>query len=331
MAGKQANRGKQITARAWANIALIKYWGKQGPGNAPATPSISLALDKLATTTSVTAINRRQDVVLIDGRSTAGQARRRVLDFVDLWREHGLLAGRFRIESHNDFPTAAGLASSASAFAALTKALAGHCEQAIGPARLSRWARLGSGSAARSITGGLSALGAGRDPAARLLAPAAEVPWGMVVAVVEAPAKEVSSRAGMELSRRTSPFYRAWVLTDRYHYRELAGALKAWDLAKTGELMEENMLAMHACMLTTQPALIYWSPATLAVLAALREWRKQGLAAWATIDAGPHVALLCHRRDLKKVAGKLKALAAAGAGIRQVIPCRPADAARVIS
>ncbi|MBN2082732.1 diphosphomevalonate decarboxylase [bacterium] len=331
MAGKQANHGKQVTARAWANIALCKYWGKLGPDNAPATPSLSLALDGLATTTSVTAINRQQDVVLLDGQPAAGAARRRVLEFVDRWRTYTLVSGHFRIESHNDFPTAAGLASSASAYAALTVALAGHAVAELPTGALSRLARMGSGSAARSITGGLSALGAGRDPAAQLLAPAGEVPWGMVVAVVEAPAKEISSREGMELSRRTSPFYRAWVLTDRYHYRELAGALKSWDLAKTGELMEENMLAMHACMLTTQPALIYWSPATLAVLHALREWRRKGLNAWATIDAGAHVALLCDQRDLNKVAGKLKALAEAGAGIRQVIPCRPAGGAMVIS
>lgn len=320
----------KVTARAYANIALCKYWGKCGTGNAPATPSIGLALDALFTETIVSR-RARGDQVQLNNKPVLGQRRARILDYLQLWRDRGLLQGNFRIESRNSFPTAAGLASSASGFAALATALYRMTGQQTCMRGLTRLARQGSGSAARSIYGGLTALAATADPAAQWLAPADDVPWGMVIAVVKAPAKEIGSRAGMEQSRLTSPYYEQWLKTCRSDYRKMRGALKTWDLTTTGELMEANMLAMHACMLTTRPPLVYWSAATLSIFDAVKQWRRKGLQAYATTDAGAHVALLCRREDLAAVAKQVRTLTRQGVGVADVIKANPGESATVIS
>jgi len=324
-------RLNQVTAQACANIALCKYWGKRGPGNAPATPSISLALAELVTTTTVSRIGGNRDQLLLNSRRATGTTHERLVEYLDLWRRRELLSGCFRIESRNSFPTAAGLASSAGGYAALALALSAFSRSRLAPAEISRLARRGSGSSARSIPGGLAALATGEDPAARCLADAADVSWGMVVALVEAREKQVSSREGMELSRRTSKFFEEWTRVGRQQYREMRRALRSWDLARVGELMEENTLAMHACMLTTQPPLLYWRPATLELLQQARDWRQAGLQVYATTDAGANVALLCQRSDLACVAQRLKRMKSAGAAIADVIASQPGGPARIIA
>jgi len=327
---KQTGRVKRVTARAYANIALCKYWGKQpGGDNAPATPSLSLALDKLATTTTVTR-RGRGDCVVINGRKASRAARDRITGFIDLWRGRGLVHGHFNVESNNEYPTAGGLASSAGGFATLAVALNGFCAKPLSTAALSRIARRGSGSAARSITGGLSVLPTGADPAARLLMPAQDISWRMVLAVMDAPPKSVSSREGMELSRVTSPYYEAWLKQAAADYRRMCKLIPGLDLAKAGPLAEANMLAMHACIQATRQAPLYWTPATVAVLDQLRRWRRGGLCAWATIDAGPHVAVLCDVKDAKSVAGRLRRLTRSTAGIDRVVLCQPAGPAEIL-
>jgi len=320
----------QITAQACANIALCKYWGKQGPGNAPATPSISLALAELAATTTVTRVEDSRDRLVLNGRRATGVTRDRLLEYLAVWRQRGIISGCFRLEARNSFPTAAGLASSAAGYAALALALSGFAKSRLTRAELSRLARWGSGSSARSIPGGLAALATGKDPAARRLAEAGEVPWGMVVALVDAQAKQVSSREGMELSRRTSRFFEEWTRIGQQHYREMRRALRSWDLARVGELMEENTLAMHACMLTTRPPLFYWRAATVELMQQARSWRQTGLQVYATTDAGANVALLCKRSDLARVAQRLKRLKSAGAAIADVIASEPGGPARIV-
>lgn len=317
---------KQATARAFANIALCKYWGKRGNDNGPDTPSISLALQRLETTTTVRLRSSGRDVIKLNGKRPSRAVRQRLVEYLDRWREAGLLASGVRIESGNRFPTAAGLASSASGYAALATALAAVSSNGLSEDEISRWARRGSGSAARSVTGGMSELDAGSNPAAQLITPARDVPWGMVLAIVDAPAKQVSSREGMRLSQDTSPYYRKWVLTDRFHYRQIYRAIQRWDLTAAGGAVEANALAMHACMLATSPPLLYWAPGTLALLQAVRHWRKSGLEVYATIDAGPHVALLCALADLQRVAARARRVA----GVVQALPSMPGGAAAII-
>jgi diphosphomevalonate decarboxylase len=332
MRGNMQRHGlNQVSAQACANIALCKYWGKQGHGNAPATPSIGLALAELTTTTTVTRIKGKQDQVLIDGRPAGAEASKRVRDYLKLWRGRGLIEGCCRVESSNSFPTAAGLASSAAGYAALACALSAWSNVRLSPAQLSRLARLGSGSSARSIPGGLTALASGDDPAARLLAKAEAVPWGMVIAVIDSGKKAIGSRAGMELSRRTSPYYAQWVQKAQQHYRQMRRALRNWDLTRVGELMEENTLAMHACMLAAHPPLLYWRGATAELWQQVGRWRKAGLQVYATTDAGANVAVLCGRSDLRRVAQRVRNWAAAGGESGTVIAGEPGGPAHLIS
>ncbi len=316
----------RVRAAACANIALTKYWGKAGPGNAPATPSISLALSALRTETVVERVRGGRDRVILDGRPADRGTRTRVGAYLDLWREQGLLRGNFRVDSRNLFPTAAGLASSASGYAALAAALSAFSPRRIGRIELSRLARLGSGSAARSVPGGLARLPAGPDPAARRLLPPAAVPFGMVVALAATGEKETGSREGMLASARSSPYYRAWLRQARRDDREMRAALAAGDLPRIGALAEGNMAAMHAVMLATRPALLYWNEVTIRLLGAVRGWRRRGLAAWATVDAGPHVVLLCAREDLPRAARRARRVP----GVRGVIESLPGGAAEVI-
>jgi diphosphomevalonate decarboxylase len=328
---------KRAVAQAQANIALIKYWGKRGPGNSPATPSIGLCLEALTTTTCIERSNAKHDSVKLDGKAARGAALQRVVEYLDIWRGEGLIEGRFRIDSSNNFPTAAGLASSSSGFAALAKGLSAFSKQHLSVGPLSRLARLGSGSAARSIPGGIACLPTGIDPSASLLVKPAQVGLAMAVCIVDAAQKEVSSREGMARTQKTSPFSLFWGLggvTDYEITRTLlknylaAGAVE-WPvqpLQALGEVMEDNCCAMHACMLAAHPPLIYWAPGTLAVIQAVRKWRASKLQVFFTIDAGPHVALLCRACDLRRVAQR----AAQIPGVMQVIPSLPGGSARII-
>lgn len=320
---------RTVRAQAYANIALVKYWGKrEGGRNVPATPSLSLALDGLLTETEVSARDGAEDSLTINDEPVSGVGGEKLLRYLDLWREEGLLSGAVEIVSRNSFPTAAGLASSASGFAALATALDELTGAGLNREELSRMARRGSASAARSIAGGLAELPLGDDPAAALLMPPEEIPWGMVVAVVKAPkGKETGSTGGMELSRRTSPLYGAWLETAQQDFEELRRVALALDLERVGEIAEADMYAMHAVVYSSRPALQYWSETTLTLLREIRSWRKRGLAVWATVDAGPHVAFLTDIDQLESVA----TLVSEVPGVVEALPCRPAPGAEVIS
>jgi diphosphomevalonate decarboxylase len=242
------------------------------------------------------------------------------------------------VESSNNFPTAAGLASSASGYAALACALSGFAPEVLSTQELSRWARRGSGSAARSIPGGISAMPVGSDSAASLAVAHQATPLAMAVCIVDAPPKDVSSRDGMSRSAATSPYYDAWLGQALADYDSMIETLwrsadepdtdadkLLWEL---GTVMERNCLAMHAVMQTTVPSLLYWAPGTLAVLHAVRHWREDGgPPAYFTIDAGPHVELLCLQTDLAEVAR----YAAQLPGVQRVVASMPGGPAAIIS
>ncbi len=299
------------TAKACANIALIKYWGKQdAESNSPATPSLSLSLDGLTTTTTVKRIDgdtrKILDTFLINDETVSDSVAKRLTAYLDLWRDRGLIEGRFSVESHNSFPTGAGLASSASGFAALAMALSALATKQLNRRQISRLARRGSGSAARSIPGGIAAMPATSDPGATCLIPAEEVPWGMVVAEVKSTPKSVGSTEGMNLSRDTSPYYSQWLATAKRDYQAMKIAIQERDFTAIGTLAEANSHAMHACMVATRPALIYWNDLTLRLLHEMTKWRSGGLETYATIDAGPHVCFFSKRADLDQLLDLVK-------------------------
>ena len=303
----------QVKARACANIALVKYWGKRDARlNLPAAGSLSLTLAALVTETSVDFDPAlAADELVLDGTP---QPPGRVGAFLDLVRAAGGIATRARVVTDNRFPTASGLASSASGFAALALAATRAAGLSLPPRELSILARRGSGSAARSIFGGFvhmhaGALADGSDSFAHPVDSPLAQTVRMVIAIVGGGApKQHGSRDAMEHVADTSPLYASWLRLVPKDLAAAEAALVAADLQALGEIAEANALAMHATALAARPAIVYWQPATLAVLAAVRELRARGTAAWATMDAGPHVKVLTSAGDADAIAKALAAI-----------------------
>ncbi|MBD3234037.1 MAG: diphosphomevalonate decarboxylase [candidate division Zixibacteria bacterium] len=320
---------RRVIARAYSNIALVKYWGKrETAGNIPATPSISLALNKLTTETAITRTEESCDRFILNDVETSGDVNYRLVRYLDLWRERGLVTGSYLVESKNGFPTASGLASSASGFAALAKALSGFSERKLSNRELSRLARQGSGSAARSITGGLSAFPLSKDPAAKLLKTPQDVPWSMIVLLAHSEEKDTPSSFGMHHCAETSPYYSSWVKQAREDYGKMLSAIKEDDFAAIGGIMEENALAMHCCMMASRPPLLYWNESTFRIIRAIRTIREmKGIQAYFTVDAGSNVIVLCKQGDSKEVIKNILHQI----GELRYISCKPAGGAEIIS
>jgi diphosphomevalonate decarboxylase len=320
------------TAVAHANIALAKYWGKRDEALAlPATSSLSLTLDAFHATTTVTLDPAAaEDAGTLDGRPMSDGELTRVRRFLDLVRTLAGSAVHARVTSVSTVPTGAGLASSASGFAALAGAAAAAYGLDLDPRALSRLARRGSGSAARSVFGGLVVWHAGTDDATSFAEP---VPGGeaggpldpaMAVVVLDAGPKSVSSREAMRRTVATSPFFPAWTESTEQDVALMLDAVRAADLPALGALAESNALRMHATMLGARPPVRYWTAHTVGVLDQVQALRADGLPCWATIDAGPNVKVLCAGHDLPAVAEALSE-----GGSRRVVTARPGPDLRV--
>lgn len=310
--------GEPRTARACANIALVKYWGKRDAAlNLPAAGSLSLTLDAL---TTVTTVRFDRELAADAMRLNGADAPAPVLARTSAWLDHvRALAGteaRATVDTVNHFPTASGLASSASGFAALAVAAGAAAGLALDDVARSRLARLGSGSAARSIYGGLVRMHAGTAAdghdaiALPIGAPSGFVAaLRMVIAEVGGGApKTHGSRDAMEHCALTSPLYAGWLASVPGDLRAAEDAIAHADLTALGEITEASALAMHAAAIASRPTILYWQPATLAALAAVRGLRAAGRAAWGTMDAGPHVKVLTRDADADQVAATLRAV-----------------------
>ena len=288
------------TAVAHPNIALIKYWGKADAElNVPAVPSISITLDALATTTSVSFDARLEtDSISLNGLELDADSKQaqRIRDCLDQLRVLAATTCCARVESHNDFPTGAGLASSASGFAALVVAAAAALELELSAADASRLARAASASAARSLYGGFAELPAGQpgeDVAARAIAGVEHWPLEVVIAICAEGPKTTGSTQGMLDSAATSPFYSAWLDTATADADAARAAIMGHDFPALAAVAESSCLKMHAVMHTTRPALIYWNAATVATLERIRSLQQAGMDVFFTMDAGPQVKAVC--------------------------------------
>lgn len=301
----------RATAVAHPNVALIKYWGKRddGEANLPAVDSLSITLGAMQSRSSVAFDPAFSDDELwLNGRRAPGE-QARLTACLDALRNLAGVDWRARVESQNDFPTGAGLASSASGYAALTVAAAAALGIPAGEPRLVDIARIGSGSAPRSLYGGFVRLEQrGEQTRCRSLLAAADWPLQVVVAVTTEAPKATSSRDGMRLSRDSSPYYPAWLETQPADLAAAEAAVAARDFPALAELAEHNCLKMHAVMLTTRPPLLYWSPATLACLQAIQQWRREGLPVFFTVDAGPQVKAVCEPAAAAEVEQGLAAI-----------------------
>jgi diphosphomevalonate decarboxylase len=323
-------------AEAQTNIALIKYWGKSDDTfNLPAVPSLSLTLSGLSTRTEVQLEpGRAQDALWLNEQevhSGEGVPLARVSRHLD--RVLGADRPRALVRSRNNFPTAAGLASSASAFAALTVAAAAAGGLRVDPVRLAILARQGSGSAARSIFGGLVVLGVGTPgqedsaQATPLLGPEAWPELRLVLGIVSEEPKDTPSTQGMNLTARTSPYYGPWLASAPAELQAALSAVRGRDLEGLGTAAERSALRMHASALAADPGVVYLRGATIEGLHALRALRREGVPAWFTCDAGPHPKALTDAESAERVAAALCAVP----GVRRTLIAAPGGPARVLS
>ncbi|MFA5667637.1 MAG: diphosphomevalonate decarboxylase [Balneolaceae bacterium] len=315
------------TAVAHANIALVKYWGKRTEAlNLPAVGSISLTLDALKTETTVSFDGALQkDSLVLNGKPASEASLKRVSDFLN--HIGGINRSSASIVSTNNFPTAAGLASSASGFAALALSATSALNLDLEDVELSKLARIGSGSAARSIYGGFVEMKCGNtddgngDYAISLFE---QDYWDvrMLIAITSSDEKTIGSTEGMNRTANTSPFYSAWVQSQAADLDEMRLALKAKDFQKVGELTEHSCFKMHGLALSARPPLLYWNAATTETYQIIKELRTSGIPAYVTMDAGPQVKIFCLPEAQLPIRQALKTVK----GIKSILECRPGPA-----
>jgi diphosphomevalonate decarboxylase len=322
----------KTTVSAPANIAFIKYWGARDLDRAiPMNTSISMTLEHCVTQCTVETLDHggEDEVWLAEPDGGFGtpdpEFARRMRDQLDRVRQWAGRKEPVRVATRNSFPTAGGLASSASGFAALTLAAVAAFGKKASQRDLSLLARRsGSGSACRSVFGGFvewpvtTANGSDDESYARQIADAEHWDLRNVIAVVEIGPKTVSSIEGHKLAT-TSPYYTQRLELIPGRVEKVRKAIRERDLDALGPLIEEEAIDLHLITMTSHPPIFYWSPGSLAVLRAVRELRQEGLAAWATMDAGANIHVICDADSEDDVAERLEDLPAVGFVIRDGI------------
>jgi diphosphomevalonate decarboxylase len=319
------------TAIAHPNIAFIKYWGNHDEVlRLPLNGSISMNLDGLETRTQVSWNGTEKDTVIINGNSIPHDMKTysRVTTFLDLVRGISNLSARATVTSENNFPDGVGIASSASAFAALALAATSAAGMEIDPISLSRLARRGSGSACRSVPGGfVEWFPGGSDIESYAVSIAPPEHWDLVdcIIIISQQHKLTGSTEGHALAK-TSPLQTSRVSDCPRRLSICREAIQNRDFSSFANIVEEDSNLMHAVMMTSHPALFYWDPVTLAVMKTIHQARLNGLAACYTIDAGPNVHIICENSTSKEVldlAGKIP-------GIREARVTKVGGPARVL-
>ncbi|MBI3413063.1 MAG: diphosphomevalonate decarboxylase [Candidatus Aenigmarchaeota archaeon] len=322
----------KATAVANANIALVKYWGKRNDELIlPANSSISMTCGGLMTTTTVEFSEKfEEDSVTINDEELAAE-KDAVVAFLDLVRQQAKTRLKAKVVSSSNFPMAAGLASSASGFAALALAASEAAGLKLNEKELSILARRGSGSASRSVAEGFvewhkGNRNDGSDSFAESVVKADYWPeFRMITTIVAETKKKISSRAGMSQTVKTSPYYEGWLNTVDADLTTVRNGIKERDFSATGSCAQQNCLKMHATMITTKPSIVYWQPATMEIIHSVLSWREEGSECYFTIDAGPNVKVMCLDKNEKELRKRLEMLE----GVKKTITCRPGDGARL--
>ena len=318
------------TAEAHPNIAFIKYWGnRDNKLRLPMNGSLSMNLDGLTTRTTVSfQPSLPFDELVINGHEVAGAGLQRVSQILDLIRGMGNIKNRAEVLTENNFPSGAGIASSASAFAALALAGSKAAGLDLNERELSRLARRGSGSASRSIPGGFVEWQAGaadEDSFAFSIAPSQH--WNLVdlIAVVSAAHKKTGSTEGHAVAP-TSPLQAARVDDAPRRLDICRAAILEKDFNSFASIVELDSDMMHAVMMTSAPALHYWKPASLAVMEAVRAWRADGLPVCYTVDAGANVHVITVESEAHAVEKNLRAIN----GVNDVLVAQAGGAAKIV-
>ncbi|WP_196240384.1 diphosphomevalonate decarboxylase [Dyella choica] len=323
----------RAASQAQPNIALVKYWGKRDAAlNLPVVGSLSITLESLWTRTDVRFVPGQQgDRVSLNGRSDEAEAKR-ISKCLDLLRACAGVDYGAEVASRNNFPTAAGLASSASGFAALVHAGARALGLELSLAEQSVLARRCSGSAARSIFGGYvewahGKLADGTDSVARPLLDAEAWPLRVAVAITSTAAKQVGSTEGMRRTAETSPYQSAWIETQEADLGVARDAIRARDFDALARISEYSCLKMHALALAAQPGLLYWNGATVECMHRVRALRQQGVPVFFTVDAGPQLKAVCAPSAIEQVKAALRDVP----GVLEVLDTGLGEGARAIA
>lgn len=336
--GKDGGRGSKIggmkkaTAVAHSNIALVKYWGKGDEKlRLPVNSSVAIALDNLTTTTTVEFLaNLKEDQVQLVGEGFEAGEVEKVAKHLDRVREIAKINLKAKVVSQNSFPKAAGMASSASGFAALTVAAAGAAELNLSEKELSILARQGSGSASRSVPGNVSVWYTG-ETSGESYAGKIDFPksWKIKVLLVMAEgtgAKKIGSTEGMALSKKNCPYYSIAVEEANSNINKLKEAMAKGDWSAFGKVIEDECYRLHAVCMTTTPNILYWKGVTVEVFQTLYKLREKGIEAFFTVDAGPHVHVIVKEENVEQVKKALAELS----GVKKIIETGVGGAARLV-
>lgn len=292
-----------ITVTSYANIAIIKYWGKENQAKMiPSTSSISLTLENMFTTTSVSFLpdTATSDQFYINGVLQNDEEHTKISTIIDQFRQPG--QAFVKMETQNNMPTAAGLSSSSSGLSALVKACDQLFDTQLDQKTLAQKAKFASGSSSRSFFGPVAAWD--KDSGA-IYKVETDLKMAMIMLVLNAAKKPISSREGMKLCRDTSTTFDEWVEQSAIDYQHMLTYLKTNNFEKVGQLTEANALAMHATTKTANPPFSYLTKESYQAMEAVKELRQEGFACYFTMDAGPNVKVLCLEKDLAQLAERL--------------------------
>ena len=290
---------KPVTVRSYANIAIIKYWGKKAEKEmVPATSSISLTLENMYTETTLSPLpaDAKADAFYINGQLQNETEHAKMSKIIDRYRPEG--AGFVRIDTENNMPTAAGLSSSSSGLSALVKACNAFFQLGLNRRELALEAKFASGSSSRSFYGPLAAWD---KDSGEIYPVETDLKLAMIMLVLEDQKKTISSRDGMKLCVETSTTFDEWIRQSEQDYKDMLVYLKENDFKKVGELTEKNALAMHATTKTATPSFSYLTDASYEAMDFVRQLREQGESCYFTMDAGPNVKVLCLEEDLERL------------------------------
>lgn len=300
----------KATAKAPANIAFIKYWGKRDEIlRLPVNNSVSMNLSDIFTTTTVEFLkNIKKDEIRINNETLSVKEKERIVEHLNRVRAVADIKDYARVVTQNNFPKGTGIASSASGFAALTLAAVSAAGLGLDEKAVSILARQGSGSACRSVPDGFVEWEAGNcseDSFSFSIFP--QTWWNLrdIVVLISKKSKRVSSSEGHSLTE-SSPFYKTRIQGMSDKIKDLKDALKNKDFGKFGLITETEALNMHAVMMTSTPPIFYWLPKTLELMLLTRKWREEQLPVYFTIDAGSSIHLICEGKSEKRVTKNLK-------------------------
>lgn len=294
---------KKFRAKAHSNIALIKYWGKENEELIiPNNNSLSLTLDSLYTETEVS-FTKDCDIFYLNDELQGENETKKISKYIDIFRELSGVYKFVEVKSYNFVPTAAGLASSASGFAALAIALNKLFELNLDSTEVSKLARRGSGSATRSIYGGFVEWIKGKDHESSYSVKVDDASWnvGMIILVLNSNKKSISSRVAMKETIKTSKLYPAFVESSKEDIENIKNAIRNKDFSTMGQIAENNAMKMHATMLGANPPIMYFEELSIRAINKVKELRENGFDVYYTMDAGPNVKILCRESDSEKL------------------------------